>query len=120
MAETMKDIMHPGSGTKQDPHFPHAPEEWTKASAESTAKAEGIELTADHWALVDALQEYFAKNESPHIRALHDALDEKFHSQGGIKYLYQLFPGGPVAQGCRIAGLNPPAGSTDESFGSVQ
>lgn len=120
MAETMKDIMHPGSGTKPDPHFPHAPEEWTKATAENTARAEGIELGADHWALVSALQEYFAKNETPHIRTLRDALEEKFHSKGGTKYLYQLFPGGPIAQGCRVAGLHPPPGSTDESFGSVQ
>jgi hypothetical protein len=27
-------------------------------------------------------------------------------------------PGGPVAQGCRIAGLTAPAGVTDKSFGS--
>lgn len=120
MAETMKDIMHPSSAMNRDPQFPHAPDEWTKENAKDTAQAEGIELTDDHWSLVAALQEYFAKNEVPHVRALHDALDEKFHSKGGIKYLYQLFPGGPVAQGCRFAGLNPPAGSTDESFGSVQ
>ncbi|MDH5470718.1 MAG: TusE/DsrC/DsvC family sulfur relay protein, partial [Gammaproteobacteria bacterium] len=29
-------------------------------------------------------------------------------------------PGGPIAQGCRIAGLVPPAGSKDSGFGSVQ
>jgi tRNA 2-thiouridine synthesizing protein E len=53
------------------------------------------------------------------MRELHDALDENFHGKGGLKYLYQLFPGGPVAQGCRIAGLKAPAGATDKSFGSV-
>ena len=120
MAKTMKDIMHPGSGAARDPHFPHAPEDWTKASAESTARKESLVLTEEHWQVVRALQEYFAKNEVPHVRALHDALDEKFHSQGCIKHLYHLFPGGPVAQGCRIAGLTPPAGSVDKSFGSVQ
>ena len=54
------------------------------------------------------------------VRELLDALDEKFHGKGGLKYLYSLFPGGPVAQGCRIAGLQAPAGSTDMGFGSVQ
>jgi hypothetical protein len=30
-----------------------------------------------------------------------------------------LFSGGPVAQGCRLAGLNAPAGAVDRGFGSV-
>src|SRR5574341_927751 len=47
------------------------------------------------------------------------ALDEKFHRQGGIRRLYLLFPGGPVAQGCPLAGLKAPAGATDRGFGSV-
>jgi tRNA 2-thiouridine synthesizing protein E len=37
-----------------------------------------------------------------------------------MKFLYKLLPGGPVSQGCRLAGLEPPAGSTDPGFGSVQ
>lgn len=53
------------------------------------------------------------------MRELHDALDEKFHWKGGIGYLYRLFPGGPIAQGCRIAGLRAPAGAVDRGFGSV-
>ena len=67
-----------------------------------------------------ALQEYYKRhNESTiNLRELHDALDEKFHRQGGIRHLYQILPGGPVAQGCRIAGLTAPAGATDKSFGS--
>lgn len=52
-------------------------------------------------------------------RALHDALEEKFHHKGGLKFLYTLFPRGPVAQGCRLAGLTPPPGSFDPSYGSV-
>jgi tRNA 2-thiouridine synthesizing protein E len=70
---------------------------------------------------VRALQEYFARHEAVaiNLRELHDALDEKFHLQGGIKHLYRLFPGGPVAQGCRIAGPKAPAGAIDKGFGSV-
>jgi len=34
-------------------------------------------------------------------------------------YLYQIIPGGPVAEGCRLAGLSVPAGAVDKSFGSV-
>ena len=53
-------------------------------------------------------------------RRLTKALEEQFQQQGGRKYLYHLFPKGPANQGCRIAGLNPPEGSADQSFGSVQ
>jgi tRNA 2-thiouridine synthesizing protein E len=52
-------------------------------------------------------------------RELHDALEEKFHIQGGLRYLYRIFPGGPVAQGCRLAGLKVPEGAIDKAFGSV-
>lgn len=99
-AETQR--THPGLAGKMV--FPHAPEDWSPGMAEEIARAEGLELTADHWEAV---------------RALHDALDERFHSRGGIKALYLLFPGGPIAQGCRLAGLKAPYLSKDLSFGSV-
>jgi TusE/DsrC/DsvC family sulfur relay protein len=117
MAGTMNEIMHPN--IEKDPSFPHAPEGWDTNSAERIAKEEGIDLGNDHWAVIRSLQEYFDKVEVAHARELHDALDEKFHAQGGIKYLYEILPGGPVAQGCRLAGLEPPAGAVDKSFGSV-
>lgn len=110
------------TSTNNDGDFPYAPADWSKAQASDTAAAEGLELTAGHWDSVRALQEYYARHDDdPHINAreLHDALEERFHSRGGMKYLYELFPGGPVTQGCRLAGLEPPAGSEDKSFGSV-
>jgi tRNA 2-thiouridine synthesizing protein E len=105
-----------------DPEFPNAPEEWTKREAQDIARAEGLKLSEEHWEAVRALQSYYARHEdqariSP--RDLHDALDEHFHPQGGIKHLYLLFPGGPIAQGCRLAGLKAPFMASDQSFGSV-
>lgn len=122
MAQSMDDILHPNSGAQGDPKFPNAPEGWTQDAAMGRAEEEGVELTDDHWVALRALQEYFSRraDENINVRELHDALDEKFHSKGGIKYLYELFPGGPVAQGCRLAGLRAPAGSQDPGFGSVQ
>lgn len=119
MAETWKEILHDPSKRSKDSDFPNSPEGWTRSIAENTAAQEGLELGEDHWQAIRAVQEYFAKNDVPRVRELHDALDEKFHSQGGIKYLYLLFPAGPVAQGCRLAGLQAPAGTVDKSFGSV-
>jgi len=101
--------------------FPNAPFGWTLEDADLAAQEDGLILTEQHWQVIRALQDYYARNEDTGINRveLHDALDEKFHPQGGIKFLYQLFPKGPVAQGCRIAGLTPPSGTTVPGFGSV-
>ena len=121
MTSLIDEIRAGGSSAVPDPAFPHAPEGWTRARALETAKQEELELGDEHWAALGALQEYFARHEPTaiNLRELHDALDEKFHRQGGIRHLYLLFPGGPVAQGCRIAGLKVPAGAIDRGFGSV-
>jgi len=99
--------------------FPYAAEDWSEAIAEKTAAEDDIELTKVHFEVINGLQEYFSKHEFFKSRELHDALEEKFHHLGGMKALYKLFPKGPVAQGCRMAGIDAPAGSTDLSFGSV-
>jgi tRNA 2-thiouridine synthesizing protein E len=115
------DEIRSGGAAAADPAFPHALEGWTRAQALEHAREEGLALEDDHWMALRALQEYFARHEPAaiNLRELHDALDEKFHRQGGIRRLYLLFPGGPVAQGCRLAGLKAPAGATDRGFGSV-
>ncbi|MDH3388986.1 MAG: TusE/DsrC/DsvC family sulfur relay protein [Gammaproteobacteria bacterium] len=102
--------------------FPFAPENWQASDAERIAREEGIELGPDHWLLLRCLQEYFSRHEDSDIkiRGLKDALDETFHQKGGGGYLHRLFPGGPIAQGCRLAGLPVPPGAVDKSFGSVQ
>jgi tRNA 2-thiouridine synthesizing protein E len=99
--------------------FPNAPNDWSVDNATKKADDLGINLSDDHWHVVRALHEFFDKNDSINRRQLTDALNEKFHHQGGLKYLYRLLPGGPVAQGCSLAGISLPAGSIDESFGSV-
>lgn len=119
MVQAMQEAINPGA-VNRDAQFPHAPPDWSRATAEAVARAESMELTEDHWVVIGALQRYFANNEQPHVRELHDALSERFHAKGGLKYLYGIFPGGPVAQGCRFAGLDAPAGAVDKSFGSVQ
>ena len=102
-----------------DQDFNHAPHNWSTEVAAQMAGEQDLELTDDHWEAIMGLQEYFSKHDFGKRRELVDALDEKFHVKGGMKYLYRLFPSGPVAQGCLIAGISPPAGSVDLSFGSV-
>jgi TusE/DsrC/DsvC family sulfur relay protein len=121
MTSLLEAITGSENSQDSDPGFPHAPAGWTRETALKMARAEGLDLDAGHWQTVRALQEYFARHQddSLNLRELHDALDERFHTKGGRKFLYELFPGGPVAQGCRIAGLKAPAGATDTGFGSV-
>jgi tRNA 2-thiouridine synthesizing protein E len=121
MTSLMDEIRGGGTPAAPDPAFPHAPEGWTRAGALERAREERLTLGEEHWEALRALHEYYARHEATavHLRELHDALDEKFHRQGGIRHLYLLFPGGPVAQGCRLAGLKAPAGATDKGFGSV-
>lgn len=103
------------------PEYPHAPDDWSPQRAWAVADTEGVALTGDHWEVVRALQEFVARHEFHELntREVHDALDEHFHARGGMKYLYRLFPGGPIAQGFRIAGLPVPAIAIDRGFGSV-
>lgn len=99
--------------------FPNAPQDWSPQHAEQVAKEDGIQMTDDHWELIRGLQEYYKKVDFPHLRQVKDALDEKFHAKGGLRYLHKMIPGGPVAEGCKLAGLKVPAGAIDKSFGSV-
>ena len=105
-----------------DPDFPHAPLDWTQEDAMEVARQEKLALTENHWETIRALQAYYASHEDEatiNLRNLHDALDEHFHQQGGLKFLYILFPGGPIAQSCRLAGLKAPFIASDRSFGTV-
>ena len=114
-------IMQDNEEKQVHPDFPNAPMDWTPEDAKKIAAEESLTLIDDHWDVIRALQEYCSRNEDEEFngREVHDALDEKFHSKGGIKYLYQILPQGPVAQGSRLAGLKAPAIAVDLGFGSV-
>lgn len=120
MLDTQRDPIHPGRGEPLA-EFPHAPIGWSPDDAIRTAQQDGLTLSEEHWQVIRALQDYYARNDETGVKGveLHDALEERFHAEGGMKYLYRLFPKGPVAQGCALAGLTPPAGAIDLGFGSV-
>jgi len=121
MADSMEQILNPGASGEPLAGFAHAPAGWSPEGARARAAEEGLELTEDHWEAVRAIHEYADRHpEGVNVRELHDALGERFHTRGGMRFVYLLFPGGPVAQGCRLAGIAPPAGAVDLGFGSVQ
>lgn len=121
MNNVTQDFMRPGYESQPAPDFPHAPLDWSRNEAEAWAATEALPLTEEHWQVVRALQAMYARPDATamSMRELHDALDESFHAEGGIRHLYELFPKGPLAQGCQLAGLQPPAGTQDQGFGSA-
>jgi TusE/DsrC/DsvC family sulfur relay protein len=94
-------------------------QEWNRRKGELLAAKEDIRLTEMHWEVIDFLRGYYLRNGRARSgRELAEALDRAFVGQGGRKFLYRLFPDGPVSQGSRIAGLPEPRYSADGSFGS--
>ncbi len=111
-----QDWIHPGYETPSLLDFPHAPSNWSVKDTEEGARQRGLALTETHWRVVRALQALYARNAETviNMRDLHDALNEDFHHEGGIRYLYTLFPNGPLAQSCLLASLTLPAGAQDK------
>jgi tRNA 2-thiouridine synthesizing protein E len=85
---------------------------WDKEIAESLAKSEGVEMSPAHWEVVNFLRDYYAEYKiAPMIRILTKEIGKKLgKDKGNTKYLYELYPGGPAKQACKIAGLPKPTG----------
>lgn len=95
--------------------------EWNEDMGRRQAEKEGLSLTDEHWAVVHYLREHYARHgRAENGRELGDTLEKHFEDRGGRKWLYSLFPKGPVSQGSRIGGLPLPRYSEDEGFGFAQ
>ncbi len=118
MPMTMQDIINPGSA-RHVPEFPDAPSGWSLESARREAERMGIRLGAEHLEAIRVIQGAYRDEPAPPLRRIHDALEARFADVGGMRHLYEIFSGGPVTRGCILAGVKPPAGAVDESFGST-
>lgn len=113
MSDIMKFIV--GQDDAQGSGLP----EWNESAALQRARAEDIDMTGAHWDVVKFVRAYYLEHGPPaSAHKLSQALDRRYAAEGGRKYLYSLFPKGPVTQSTRIAGLPLPQGSIDPSFGS--
>lgn len=94
---------------------------WDMATAERLAAAERLDMTEEHWEVIRFLRDRFRRcGMAKSGRVLTEELEQAFSDRGGRRYLYGLFPHGPVGQGSRIAGLPLPAFTEDPSFGSSE
>jgi len=86
--------------------------DWNEDVANFLAQQENVEMTPNHWEVVNFLREYYNEYQiAPAIRVLTKAIGKKLGpDKGNNKYLYELFPYGPAKQACKIAGLPKPTG----------
>ena len=86
--------------------------QWTEDLGKVIAVVEEIEMTSEHWDVVNFLREYYEEYQiAPAVRVLVKAVKKKLGAEkGSNKYLYELFPYGPAKQACKIAGLPKPTG----------
>mgnify|MGYP003961448409 CR=1 FL=1 len=85
---------------------------WTEDLAGIIAKEESIDMSDEHWEVVNFLRDYYSEYQiAPAVRVLVKAIGKKLGpDKGNNKYLYELFPYGPAKQACKIAGLPKPTG----------
>jgi len=86
--------------------------DWSEDVAKEIAKAENVDMTDNHWEVVNFLRQYYDEYQiAPAVRVLTKAIGKQLgEEKGNSKYLYELFPYGPAKQACKIAGLPKPTG----------
>lgn len=86
------------------------PADWTEEAAETLARAEGIALTEEHWAVLRFMRRYYDEHAIPADArfAIRYLAEERGHGANARKRLFELFPYGYVKQACRIAGMRRP------------
>jgi len=83
---------------------------WDEELALLIAQEEMIPMNEERWYVVNFLRHYYLEYHiTPGMRVLCKAIASDLgEDKGNSKYLYQLFPGGPVRQASKIAGLPQP------------
>ncbi|SDJ25554.1 TusE/DsrC/DsvC family sulfur relay protein [Aliiruegeria lutimaris] len=86
--------------------------DWSEELANVIAETENIDMTDEHWAVVNFLRDYYDEYQiAPAVRVLIKAIKKEMGPEkGNNKYMYELFPYGPAKQACKIAGLPKPTG----------
>ncbi len=82
---------------------------WSRDVAKQLAADDQIELTPAHWSLIHAVQLIFDETgDTPPMRLLIKVLRNKIDESIDSRYLYRLYPDGPVRLASKHAGLPKP------------
>ena len=92
-----------------------------REEVEERAKEAGVYLTEKHWEAIDFINKFYDYHEDEELKVAdyNNALKGRYSSQGGLKYLYSLFPDGPVNTITHLSGISV-ENTRDNSMGSVQ
>lgn len=99
--------------------------DWNTEVAGQLARRDGLTLSKDHWHVINAMRDYYQEyNVSPVLKLLKKSL-QKTHGESlaSDAVLEQLFPGGVLLQGSKLAGVPIPhldAELERETYGSVR
>ena len=83
---------------------------WDKSIGESLAKHDNLLLSSEHWQIINLMRDIYLQTEtSPPMRLFIKAIRSKISEESAnSRYLYRLFPDGPVRLACKYAGLPKP------------
>ncbi|MFN3544894.1 MAG: TusE/DsrC/DsvC family sulfur relay protein [Thiobacillus sp.] len=97
-------------------------DEWSHDIARKLAADAGIELGVAHLEVLDYLRDYVINQggSQEDAQKILLALEHRFADRGGNRWLYSLFPGGPVTQGMKLAGLPEAPHAIDPSYGTAR
>jgi len=83
------------------------PQDWNENVAKALAAGDDIELTREHWDVLEYLRDEYANNNNnqPMERQINKDMGKRWGKKISSKDLYKLFPLAPSKQGNKIAGL---------------
>lgn len=86
------------------------PSEWDEDLAHQIASHIEIDLTENHWHVINFIRDSFELNQSvPELRKTLSHLKKTLGSENATrKFVYNLFPYGYGQQACKIAGMRKP------------
>lgn len=86
---------------------------------EKQAIQRGLQLSDAHREVIEFVLDFYEHcDDCQNARALANFMQEEFKEQGGRKYLYQLFPDGPLSTIHDLADLPSLGNERDQSFGT--
>ncbi len=85
-------------------------EDWDEGTAYQLARLESIQLTEEHWELIELARLYYVEfDHAPAMRPLVKWVKQiAGPKKGNSIYLHKLFPVSPAKQLARISGLPKP------------